>query len=420
MPGEGKWITDICLAGEGESRKTRSETGNRLSYTKHDDGSYAVTIENVTKDIRLQVDTVNYYTVSIGQTEHGGITARDNDGNVITDGTAVAEGSAVTFTATPDNHYRFAKWGGDAANTKAKAANRGEAVSVTLTDIRKDIAVSAEFAMTDHKNTEVRGAKKATCTEDGYTGDTYCTDCGALVAKGQVIKATGHDYTQTASTAPTTQKEGTKTYTCRRCGHSYTESTEMLPKPIVVKPIRAGRNKNRLSWNKVDGADGYIILADTCNTRSKKQEKTVKRVKTVVSGDRTTWIHKKLKSAAWYKYQIKAFKMVNGKRVVISETPVVHAVTAGSTRYANPVKVKVNKTKISVKAGKKKKIKASVVLPKNRICQQHCDEIRYVVVDETIAAVNRKGVIKAKSKGTTTVYAIAQNGVSKKITVTVK
>ena len=41
-------------------------------------------------------------------------------------------------------------------------------------------------------------------------------------------------------------------------------------------------------------------------------------------------------------------------------------------------------------------------------------------MDETIAAVNRKGVIKAKSKGTTTVYAIAQNGVSKKITVTVK
>lgn len=420
VPGEGKWITDIRLAGEGESRKTRSETGNRLSYTKNDDGSYAVTIENVTRDIRLQVDTVNYYTVSIGQTEHGGITARDNDGNVITDGTAVAEGSAVTFTATPDNHYRFAKWGGDAANTKAKAANRGEAVSVTLTDIRKDIAVSAEFAMTEHKNTEVRGAKEATCAEDGYTGDTYCADCGALVAKGQVIKATGHDYTQTASTDPTTQKEGTKTYTCRRCGHSYTESTEMLPKPIVVKPIRAGRNKNRLSWNKVDGADGYIILADTCNTRSKKQEKTVKRVKTVVSGDRTTWTHKKLKSAAWYKYQIKAFKTVNGKRVVISETPVVHAVTAGSTRYANPVKVKVNKTKISVKAGKKKKIKASVVLPKNRICQQHCDEIRYVVVDETIAAVNRKGVIKAKSKGTTTVYAIAQNGVSKKITVTVK
>ncbi len=148
-----------------------------------------MTIENVTRDIRLQVDTVNYYTVSIGQTEHGGITARDNDGNVITDGTAVAEGSAVTFTATPDNHYRFAKWGGDAANTKAKAANRGEAVSVTLTDIRKDIAVSAEFAMTEHKNTEVRGAKEATCAEDGYTGDTYCTDCGALVARGQVIQS---------------------------------------------------------------------------------------------------------------------------------------------------------------------------------------------------------------------------------------
>ena len=117
---------------------------------------------------------------------------------------------------------------------------------------------------------------------------------------------------------------------------------------------------------------------------------------------------------------IKAFKVVNGKKVVISETPVVHAITAGSTKYANPVKVKVKKTKISVKAGKKKKIKADVVLPKNRICQQHSEKIRYIVVDKTIATVNKKGVIRAKSKGTTTVYAIAQNGVSKKITVTVK
>lgn len=41
----------------------------------------------------------------------------------------------------------------------------------------------------EHTRTEVRNAKEATCTEDGYTGDIYCTDCGALVAKGEVIPA---------------------------------------------------------------------------------------------------------------------------------------------------------------------------------------------------------------------------------------
>ena len=38
------------------------------------------------------------------------------------------------------------------------------------------------------------GAKAATCTEDGYTGDEVCTVCGEIVKKGEVIKATGHQY----------------------------------------------------------------------------------------------------------------------------------------------------------------------------------------------------------------------------------
>ena len=37
-------------------------------------------------------------------------------------------------------------------------------------------------------------AKAATCTEDGYTGDEVCTICGEIVKKGEVIKATGHQY----------------------------------------------------------------------------------------------------------------------------------------------------------------------------------------------------------------------------------
>ena len=40
--------------------------------------------------------------------------------------------------------------------------------------------------------TEVRGVVEATCTHDGYTGDTYCKDCDAKLASGKVIPATGH------------------------------------------------------------------------------------------------------------------------------------------------------------------------------------------------------------------------------------
>ncbi len=40
--------------------------------------------------------------------------------------------------------------------------------------------------------TEVKDAKAATCTADGYTGDTYCKGCGVKLRSGTAIKATGH------------------------------------------------------------------------------------------------------------------------------------------------------------------------------------------------------------------------------------
>ena len=43
-------------------------------------------------------------------------------------------------------------------------------------------------------DTELVGAKPATCTQDGYTGDEVCKTCGETVTKGEVVKATGHHY----------------------------------------------------------------------------------------------------------------------------------------------------------------------------------------------------------------------------------
>lgn len=40
--------------------------------------------------------------------------------------------------------------------------------------------------------TELRDAKEATKDTDGYTGDTYCSICGKLIQKGEIIPATGY------------------------------------------------------------------------------------------------------------------------------------------------------------------------------------------------------------------------------------
>ena len=43
-----------------------------------------------------------------------------------------------------------------------------------------------------HGETELRDAREATCTADGYTGDEVCTVCEEIVKQGAVIPATGH------------------------------------------------------------------------------------------------------------------------------------------------------------------------------------------------------------------------------------
>ena len=46
--------------------------------------------------------------------------------------------------------------------------------------------------LSNHKHTEVRGAKNATCCEKGYTGDIWCTDCNTKIKTGSEISATGN------------------------------------------------------------------------------------------------------------------------------------------------------------------------------------------------------------------------------------
>ena len=120
--------------------------------------------------------------------------------------TALADGVAVTATAV----YT----GTDKGNYET------ESVSITIT--RSEC---------DHIHTEKRNQREATCTQTGYAGDTYCTDCDKLMSTGKELAALGHDYKATVTKQPTTTEEGVRTYTCTRCGHSYTESIAKLTSP---------------------------------------------------------------------------------------------------------------------------------------------------------------------------------------------
>ena len=91
-----------------------------------------------------------------------------------------------------------------------------------------------------HESKELRGAKDATCTTTGYTGDTYCKDCNEKIADGKVIPALGHAWDNgVITTAPTCENAGVKTFTCMRCKETKTEAisaTGHTPVQIPEKP----------------------------------------------------------------------------------------------------------------------------------------------------------------------------------------
>ena len=77
----------------------------------------------------------------------------------------------------------------------------------------------------NHVNTITINEKKATCTEEGYSGDLYCKDCNKLLKKGETIPKTDHKWDKgKVTTKPTCTEPGVKTYTCTRCKTTRTET----------------------------------------------------------------------------------------------------------------------------------------------------------------------------------------------------
>ena len=83
----------------------------------------------------------------------------------------------------------------------------------------------------EHKNTEVRNAKDADCTNKGYTGDTYCLDCNQKINTGEEtpIDPTKHNFKWQIDVEPTFDKPGLKHEECTRCGEKQNENTEIPP-----------------------------------------------------------------------------------------------------------------------------------------------------------------------------------------------
>ena len=176
-----------------------------------------------------------------------------------------SEGTEVFLEAIPITAAKLHN--ADSTYTETATANAGDVINY----------VNGVWGGTPcaHENTEVRNAKDATCTVPGYTGDTYCKDCGekigtgtAIPAKGhtevideavaatcttpgktegkhcsvcneilvaqEVIPAKGHSWDEgVITTSPTCSDAGVKTYTCTVCSETKTEVLDATGHTLV-------------------------------------------------------------------------------------------------------------------------------------------------------------------------------------------
>ena len=163
------------------------------------------------------------------------ISAADIGGTVKTVGAAVVWDGAEDFTYTGKIMTLNFTVKADApagTTTQVSVAVNASNYDEELVDFDVEVGtVTIKAAPCTHANTEIKDAKEATCTAKGYTGDTWCKDCGTKIATGEEIAMKPH----TAAA----EKVGVKSATCNTDGYTgdvvCSVCKEVIEKGQVVK-----------------------------------------------------------------------------------------------------------------------------------------------------------------------------------------
>ena len=395
-------------------------------------GTYEVKVSVPGNSYFTAASTAKTYTIKPRGVEISGITANKK----VYDGTKNAElnyskvvfarlieGDALTVSAEgtfADSNAAKGKTvtitnlvlGGRSASNYVLTADGQQAG--TIADINpKRITVTA-----DNLKKIVGGADPVlTYTASGLVGEDTLSGIVVKRKAGEKVGTYAIKVSQKKGSNPNyriTFKKGI--FTIQQADQSKLKGKDIyrLKLPVFFAKGKANKNSISLSWKKYAGATGYDVYWSYCDGRI-----NYKKVGTVKSG-KLSMSHKKLKKDHEYKYFIVAYKMVEGRKIYIARSNDVHvALKQAST--TNAVSIKVNRTEITLSVGKTFQLKCSLKAEDSRKdLVSHTSPFRYYTTNSKVATVNKDGVIKAKGKGVCIIYILANNGVYKKVTLTVK
>lgn len=280
---------------------------------------------------------------------------------------------------------------------------------------------NAEYSITYNLN---GGSINGKDNPSGYNYDTEDFTLTAPVREGYTFLGwIGTDLAGT--TATVIVKKGSTG------NREYTAQWEKREIFILPKVTVKGKTTQKLSWNKLDEADGYFVYSSVAGKKMKKvldtnkssSKKSAKKSASKSTRSKTAVrTFKKLKSSTVYQYQIHAYKLVNGKKKVFCKSMIVYSVVNNQSRTLTNVKnIKLKKESYTLQVGQTANIKAKYTThKKNKKLYSHVKTFRYISSNTNIAKVTKTGKVRAVKAGTCTVYVLAPNGVRKVIMVTVK
>lgn len=225
IPGTFTWKNGTIKPGVGDSMSTIYD----VIFTPKDSSQYLTASVGITVQVnKIQyppnmpsaVITVDYGISRVSQVSlpEGWFWSKEDAARELTAGTGTQATAIYQDTINYENCMV------SVTINRSACSHKGGTVSCSKLAVCNICGQSyGALDSSKHGASEIRGVKQATCTEKGYTGDTYCKDCNQVLGKGQETAVLGHSYTFTVTKEATEEEEGIMTYTCSRCGNQYTE-----------------------------------------------------------------------------------------------------------------------------------------------------------------------------------------------------
>ena len=417
---QGEIITEATCTEEGEKKFTCSICGDEKT-------------EKVSATGHQHTEIRNKKEATCKEEGYSGDTWCKDCGKKILSGQTIAK---------TENH----SWDAGKVTTKATCTEEGEKTfTCSICGDKKTEKVSA----TGHQHTEIRNKKEATCKEEGYSGDTWCKDCGKKILSGQTIaKTENHSWNQGEITKePTCKEKGEKTFTCSICGNTKTEKVSTTDHQHME--IRNQKNPTckeagysgdtycadcgvkifsgqTIAKTKNHNWDGGVITTEpTCTERGEKTFTCTicgnTDTKKVNATGHSYGAYKVVKEPTNKRKGLKSKTCSVCGKIVYEGIPKTNSSPTDSSETnpdQNPQtsqkttrKIKLNRRKLTLKKGKSFRLKVTLTPADSQ------DKITYKTSNKKIATVSKTGKIKAKKKGKVKITVISGK---KKAVCTVK